>query len=493
MNFKILDCTLRDGGYYNNWDFDDNFTDVFFRNIGSLPIDYVEIGYSNEDRKLYKGKYYYCKRYLTEKIKKLYGINIAIMLDGKLFNIISSKEFNVDPNVDLYRIACDPLKINNILPLVDQIKLKGKKVALNFMYATQWHKNEKIIKKILDVSTIVDFIYVVDSYGSLKPSEVSSIIKRISNSGVSVGFHAHNNLELGFANTLNAIESGAKIIDSTFLGMGRGAGNLKTELILPFFHKENLDYLSLSSILNKVEVLHKKFKWGTNLPYIVSGCNDIPQSDVMNLLQNHLFSYDQIIGSLNQPKSKNYSSIKVNDKKINSIIIGGGTSIVNCLEEIKIFSSHRNCELIFTSSKHLKYFKDFKIKKYLCITGREYKRFKKVCSENKLDEDDLTLIIHDSKIDYFENKNDIHNVCLIEDKLFQNKFIYSATSLALNLSFVLNGEIWIVGYDGHSNNQVHHIENESIFRDFNNLNNKLVSLTNTSYSSLQIMSIFSLV
>lgn len=491
MELQFLDCTLRDGGYYNNWDFDNEFVKNYFENIKKLPFNYVEIGYQNNKNESYKGKYFYCKEYLTKKIKQQYAIKIAVMLDAKLFDKESINNFSVDSNVDLYRIACNPDKIEDSIKLIETIKNQNKKVALNFMYANYWMNNEKIINQIVNISSKIDYIYVVDSYGSLLPNEVSFLIEKLTKTGAAVGFHPHNNLELAFANTLEAIKSGVKIIDSTFLGMGRGAGNLKSELILPYIFKEKLNYSSLSALVNQLEILEKDYNWGINLPYIFSGLNGIPQSDVMSLLNNHLFTFDQIISSFDKSTFLNYNLFPDNKNIRNALIIGGGASTLNCLEELKLFSEKNKFDLIFTSSKYLKYFQKFKTNKYLCITGREYERYQNTIIENNLIEEDFCLIVHDTKINYFGKKHKSKLAYLIEDKLFDNQFIFSTTSLALNLAKKLKGNTFLVGYDGHSENKNHHLENESIFNTFSLIEDRLVSLTKTSYNSLDVNSIYS--
>lgn len=493
MELQFLDCTLRDGGYYNNWDFDNEFVNNYFENISDLPFEYIEIGYQNKKNEAYRGKYFYCKEYLTKKIKLLYAIKIAVMLDAKLFDKESISNFLVDPNVDLYRIACNPDKIDDSIKLAEKIKNQNKKVALNFMYANLWMKNEKIIKQIINISSKVDFVYVVDSYGSLLPKDVSVLIEKLTKNGAAVGFHPHNNLELAFANTLEAIKSGAKIIDSTFLGMGRGAGNLKSELILPYIFKEKLNYSNLSVLVNQLEILKNKFNWGTNLPYIFSGLNEIPQSDVMNLLNNHLFTFDQIISSIDKSNILNYDLFPENKNVKNALIIGGGGSTLNCIEELRIFCEKNKFDLIFTSSKHLKYFEKFKTNKYLCITGREYERYKTTIIENDLNNEDYCLVVHDTKINYFGKNYKSNLAYLIEDKLFNNQFIFSTTSLALNLAKRLNGNIFLAGYDGHFENKNHHLENEGIFDAFNLTEERLVSITKTSYHSLNVNSIYTLI
>src|SRR5690606_19642802 len=84
------------------------------------------------------------------------------------------------------------------------------------------------------------------------------------------GFHAHNNLELAHINTLTAIEYGASIVDATITGIGRGAGNLKTELLLTSLHAQGVLEVNFETLSNTVESfseLKDQHKWDTNLAY----------------------------------------------------------------------------------------------------------------------------------------------------------------------------------------------------------------------------------
>ena len=83
MNFKILDCTLRDGGYYTNWDFDKNLVKTYFDAFNNLPVDYLEIGYRSNPMKNYLGEYFYCPKYVLEESKVLSHKKLVIILNEK--------------------------------------------------------------------------------------------------------------------------------------------------------------------------------------------------------------------------------------------------------------------------------------------------------------------------------------------------------------------------------------------------------------------------
>ena len=113
---------------------------------------------------------------------------------------------------------------------------------------------------------------------------------------IPLGFHGHNNLEMAFTNARMAIDYGADLIDCTITGMGRGAGNLKTELMLTYLKATNnlqFNLLALNTLINEFKVLQSQYKWGTSLPYMVCGAYSLPQTEVMD--NTHLSDSEIII------------------------------------------------------------------------------------------------------------------------------------------------------------------------------------------------------
>ena len=152
-----------------------------------------------------------------------------------------------------------------------------------------------------------------------------------SNTSCPVGFHGHNNLELALVNTLTALEHGAEIVDATILGMGRGAGNLKTELLLTVLNSKfgyDVNFNALGDVVGGFEGLLEKHQWGTNLPYMISGSNSLPQKDVMDWVTTRFYSLNSIIRALENQKNKvaDNQSLPVFEAEhfTNVVIVGGG-------------------------------------------------------------------------------------------------------------------------------------------------------------------------
>jgi 4-hydroxy 2-oxovalerate aldolase len=205
--------------------------------------------------------------------------------------------------------------------LAEKVKSLGFEVGFNVMYMSKWINQKDFLALLPRVIGVADYFYLVDSYGGVFPKDVREIVGLVKDltGSVSLGFHGHNNLELALINTLTAIEAGCEIVDATITGMGRGAGNLKTELLLTVLNSEGnlvVDFNSLSKIVDSFSNLQKKYDWGTNLPYMVSGAHSLPQKEVMDWVGKRYYSFNSIIRAL-QNRAKGIDDNITTDKLIN--------------------------------------------------------------------------------------------------------------------------------------------------------------------------------
>ena len=256
-DFKILDCTLRDGGYYTNWDFHQPLVDKYFSSFNSLPVDYLEIGYRSNPLDQYLGEYYYCPNYVLEKIRLRSNKQLAIMLNEKDIGDNDASEL-LKPCmglVDMVRIAVNPDHMPRALKLAERVRALNFKTGFNVMYMSTWKEKKGFMEGLGELEGLVDYLYLVDSYGGVFPEDVKEIIESVRNfTQVKLGFHGHNNLEMGLINTLTALEQGIDIVDATVSGMGRGAGNLRTELLLTALSQRcnlKVNFNSLSEIVGE--------------------------------------------------------------------------------------------------------------------------------------------------------------------------------------------------------------------------------------------------
>ena len=306
---KILDCTLRDGGYYTNWDFDSKIVDVYIQAMNVLPIDYIELGYRSIPTKEYMGKFGYSPVSVLRHIKTTCIKKIAVMLNEKNTRPedLDTLLVPIQGLVDMIRIAVDPNNFDRAVILAQSIKTLGFEVGFNTMYMSKWDDYEGFLSKLNKINKVADLFCMVDSFGGVSPEELKAIFQTVKqNTTCPVGFHGHNNLQLGLVNTLTAIECGIDYVDATILGMGRGAGNLNMELLLTYLNKGGLevDFNVLGDVITAFQSLHDKYQWGTNLPYMLSGANSISQKEVMDWVANRTYSFNSIVRALDNKRNK---------------------------------------------------------------------------------------------------------------------------------------------------------------------------------------------
>jgi len=302
---KILDCTLRDGGYYTDWDFDDRTVDEYILAMNQLPIDYLEIGYRNNPSREYLGKFGYTPVSVLKHLRELSTKKLVVMLNEKSTRP-EDLDCLLDPIkglADMIRIAIDPKNFDRAVVLAKAVKAKGFEVGFNVMYMSKWQTEfGGFLDKLPAINGVADLFCMVDSFGGITPEEACSIYKEVrSKTTCPIGFHGHNNLQLALINTLTAINQGIDYVDATILGMGRGAGNLNMELLLTYLNAHEgmqVDFNVLGDVIAVFTPLYEKYRWGTNLPYMLAGANRIPQKEVMEWVSNRVYSFESIVRGL---------------------------------------------------------------------------------------------------------------------------------------------------------------------------------------------------
>ena len=221
---KILDCTVRDSGHQNNWNFDDSFVLGLIEKLKYDGIDYCEIGYRNNKDKENKGKFYFCDKKLLKKfICNKGNLKIGVMADYKRLNLNDFKSANQDLT-DFVRIACHPENIKESIEICEILRKRDYKIFLQLMEIQNVKDEHYEILKKLKNKNILESIYIADSYSCVIPQNISLYFEKLKNAGFEkISFHAHNASGLALENTLNAIKCGAYSVDISQNGLG---GNL---------------------------------------------------------------------------------------------------------------------------------------------------------------------------------------------------------------------------------------------------------------------------
>ena len=282
QDIRVVDATIRDGGLCNNFRFDDKFIKDLYQANVKAGVDYMEFGYKaskeifNEDD---FGKWKFCN---DSDIRKIVGDNktglkIAVMADVGRTDFQKDIIPKKDSPIDLVRIATYINTIPAAVEMIEDCAKKGYETTINIMAVSKANTDD--IKTALDIlgQSSVNAFYIVDSYGALYPEQS----RRLANLyceyadkyGKSVGIHAHNNQQLAFANTIEAMTQGVSYLDATVDGMGRGAGNCALELLLGFL--KNPKY-KVAPILKIIEEHTEKLKaegvkWGYDITYMLTG------------------------------------------------------------------------------------------------------------------------------------------------------------------------------------------------------------------------------
>ena len=321
-----IDCTLRDGGYYNNWDFSNSLIKEYLNAIAKTSINFVEIGFRTTLNKGFKGALAFSKDEFLNTLDIPEDIGIGVMVNAsdlgsnsehlKNLKILFPNDAQISP-VKLVRLACYSYQIDIALEASKWLVERGFKVGINLMQISEIENNDliNITQKINNYP--ISVFYFADSLGCLRPNEIVKIVETIKNFSLkSIGIHAHDNLGLAFSNTIIAKENGVKWLDSTISGMGRGPGNCKTEdllLDLDFKNSKSSEIAPVLFLINKYfSKLREKYKWGTNPYYFLSGKYKIHPSYMQSLINNSLFSDDDKLMIIEKLKDQKASVFKEN-------------------------------------------------------------------------------------------------------------------------------------------------------------------------------------
>ena len=278
---KVLDCTIRDGGLVCNHAFEDGVVKAVYDANVAAGVDYMELGYKGS-KKIYSpdehGRWKHCDEDDMRRIvgDNPAGIKLAAMADAERSDYHTDILPKKDSVLDCIRVACYIHQIPVAVDMVKDAHDKGYEAVMQLMAVSVVQERE--LGEALEVvaRTPITALYVVDSFGALYSEQVRDLIamylRVMEAEGKEVGMHAHNNQQLAYANTIEAIICGANRVDATMNGIGRGAGNCPLELLLGFLHNPKFKLRPVLECIQKTFVpLREKMEWGYQVPYAVTG------------------------------------------------------------------------------------------------------------------------------------------------------------------------------------------------------------------------------
>lgn len=279
-DMNILDCTLRDGGYVNNWEFDTQTVERIMDGLYDAGVRIIELGIMSKGGVQGKST----KFSDFEQIRGLFArrrpdCRYAVMLnqaDANVFEI----PYRAEDTVDLIRIAFFKKEYVAAMDKARELKSKGYEVFLQAM-ATFMYDGEELSELIENVNEVEPTgFYLVDSFSTLYNEDVRRItdfvLERLS-PNILFGFHAHNNIQMAYSNAIEFLSTKTErslIVDGSIFGMGRGAGNVPTELLMEYMNKfcgANYSIIDLLALFEEIiKPIFQQYYWGFSPEYFLT-------------------------------------------------------------------------------------------------------------------------------------------------------------------------------------------------------------------------------
>jgi 4-hydroxy 2-oxovalerate aldolase len=310
---KVLDCTIRDGGLINDHNFEDGFVKAVYDTCVAAGIDYMEIGYK-ASKKLFArnqcGAWKFCDE---DDMRRIVGENptplkLSAMADAGKSDWRTDILPKKDSVLSMIRVAFYAHQVSEAVDMINDAAEKGYEVSANLMAASTVPEIE--VDQVLDgiSRTPASVLVVVDSYGSMYAEQVELLVKKYQafgqSTGKEVGIHAHNNQQLAFANTIEAIIHGANYMDASMAGLGRGAGNCPMELLIGFLRNPKFRIRPIYQLLqDQMLPLSRTVEWGPYAQYNITGqLNEHPREAISarngDQRDNYVAFYDRLTGDV---------------------------------------------------------------------------------------------------------------------------------------------------------------------------------------------------
>jgi len=307
-SLKVLDVTLRDGGCVNDFNFGQTYMEKILAAQEASGVDVIEMGYIDEK----KGSSFGRTQYINEKVipecilkHKIPGVTYVAMMDYGKFTVDNFGP-RTDTGIDGIRMAFHKKNRYDIIPLGRKLIEKGYKfyiqpmITLRYSDAELLELIELVNKELPDASGF----YIVDSFGEMRPNDMSRMLNLVDHNlipSMTLGFHSHNNLQLSYSNAMAMLQFPTTrdlMLDCSIMGMGKGAGNLNTEILLEhlnLFYGKQYKIAPLLEVIDKViNQLHDEFYWGYAPEYYLSSTYHCTPSYASHFYNKHMLPIDQV-------------------------------------------------------------------------------------------------------------------------------------------------------------------------------------------------------
>ncbi len=489
---KLLDCTLRDGGYVNDWKFGHSVITGTYKRLDAAGVDYIEVGFL-DDRRSFDINYTIQPN--TDSFNKVFsGIDKKHAIPVAMIDFgtcdISNIEDCESTFIDGIRVIFKKEKIEKALPFCKAIKEKGYKLFIQAISITAYSDFE-MLEYIQKINEIKPYAFsIVDTYGLLDNRKLTNYFNLMNNNlnpEIRIGYHAHNNFQLAFSNSIKFLALETKrtvIVDSTVYGMGKSAGNTASELIALHMNERygtNYDIDQFLEILDTdLMSVYQMHYWGYRYNFYISAMQNCHPNYVQFLLDKKTLSvtsinkilsaiperikllYDQRYienayleyqsQSIDDSKAVSELSKKLKDKKV--LLLGPGNSLGREEEKIHTFISDYKPVVISVNFEPSRYECDF-------VFVSNAKRYSKLADVT--DKVSNAKLITTSNISLFDRKADF---VLNFSSLIDKNGVGSDNALLLALAFLQKTEvnkIDLAGFDGFTSGTTDYYDSKYAF------------------------------
>lgn len=326
---RLLDCTLRDGGYRIDWEFGKNVIANIFEGLVSARVDIIEIGFLDDSRKFDENRTIMPN---TQSLNKIFGklrtgnSMVVAMIDYGTCDICNIQPCS-ETCIDGIRVIFKEEKMVQALEYCGKLKKLGYKVFVQLVSVTTY-TDDKLLELCKIANEVEPYaVSIVDTYGLLYMSgllHIADVLHSNLKENIVLGYHGHNNFQMGYANGITFIEKRLQrdiLIDGTLYGMGKSAGNTPIELLAMYLNETRKAAYDIGRILETIESdimgFYKKVEWGYSLPYFAAALTKCHPDYVSYLMDKEILSMKamiELMGSICDEKKLSYNETYIENK-----------------------------------------------------------------------------------------------------------------------------------------------------------------------------------
>ncbi|AET70571.1 isopropylmalate/homocitrate/citramalate synthase [Desulfosporosinus orientis DSM 765] len=476
-SIKVLDVTLRDGGCVNEFNFGQDYMDKILEALERSGVDFIELGYIDEKNGSVSGRTQYSNEQVisTSFLKhKLPGITYVAMMDYGKFDVDKFQD-RQESGIDGIRLAFHKKNWKDVTTLGRTIIDKGYQFYVQPMLTLRYSDMEllELIKSVNEYLPDASGFYIVDSFGEMRGTDVTRLMHLVDNNlnpGIALGFHSHNNLQLSYSNAMSLLSFPTNrnlMLDASVMGMGKGAGNLNTELLLEhlnLYYGKTYRIAPLLELIDQViNTLHKEMYWGYAAEYYLSSVNHCTPSYAGHFYNKHMLPIDQVaelLGMIEEDKKNSFDRqyaenlyLKYNASKTfddtdvvdrlrkqfagkRVLLVAPGKSIKDAADKISEIVTDR--DVVSISLNNFEYDTDYVLTTRAEVFAEAQERGKAIIAPSRLTQICMDMV---QVIDY-------QKWIIVDDETYD-----SSSVIALRLLEELGArEIILAGFDGFSIN-----------------------------------------